>query len=80
MIDNRINTSGSGVAGLRVHVNWEACESNGLCIIAAPAVFDFDEKENLQLVMPEPSEELRADVERAVTNCPKQAIWVSDEA
>lgn len=28
---------------MRVHVDLVRCESNGLCVLAAPEVFDLDE-------------------------------------
>jgi ferredoxin len=61
---------------MRIVVNWDACESNALCMAAAPEVFEVRDDDNLYLLMEEPPEELRAKVEDAVRKCPKQAISI----
>jgi len=63
---------------MRVVVDYEACESNGLCVLAAPEVFDLREDDNLYLLTEHPRPELHADVEAAVRACPKQAIRLED--
>lgn len=59
---------------MRVHVKYDRCEANGLCMDAAPAVFDLDDADELHVLQEEPGEELRAEVTAAVRLCPKQAI------
>lgn len=59
---------------MRVVVDLERCEANGMCVAAAPEVFDLDEDDELHVLQDEPGEELRDAVEQAVRRCPKQAI------
>jgi ferredoxin len=65
---------------MKVVVNYELCESNALCVEAAPEVFQVREDDNLYVLQEEPPESLRAKVERAVRVCPKQAIRVLGSA
>lgn len=59
---------------MRVVVDYDLCESNGVCEGVAPDVFELGEDDNLYLLQEEPPEELRADVQKAVDRCPKQAL------
>jgi len=65
---------------MRVEVDWDACESNALCMAAAPEVFEVRDDDFLYLLIEgEIPEELRAKVEEAVRVCPKQALKLVDE-
>jgi ferredoxin len=51
------------------------CELHGECVMAAPEVFEIeDDKDVVTVTNPEPSEELRDAVERAVLMCPTSAL------
>lgn len=63
---------------MKVVVNMDVCESNGLCEIAAPEVFQLGDDDVLQVLNENPPEELRAKVQDAVRKCPKQAITLED--
>ena len=64
---------------LRVEANQEDCAGHGQCLLAAPTVFDVDEREHKVIVLdPEPVEELRAAVQRAVSMCPMSALEIVD--
>jgi ferredoxin len=62
------------VAAMRVVVDYDLCESNALCMAAAPEVFEVRDDDFLYVLQEEPPEELRTKVEEAVQHCPKQAI------
>jgi ferredoxin len=65
---------------MRVEVNWDACESNALCMAAAPEVFEVRDDDFLYLLIEgEIPQELRAKVEEAIRVCPKQALKLVDE-
>ena len=60
-------------------VDWDVCESNALCMGAAPEVFEVRDDDNLYLLMEENiPEELHDKVRKAVDLCPKQAIRVEE--
>jgi ferredoxin len=61
---------------MRIIVDYDLCESNALCMQAAPEVFEVRDDDFLYVLDEEPSEELREKVEAAVRVCPKQAIRV----
>lgn len=61
---------------MRVVVDYDLCESNALCMAAAPEVFEVREDDFLYVLQDEPPEDLRAKVDEAVRRCPKQAISI----
>jgi len=63
---------------VRVVVDWDLCESNGLCMAAAPEVFELQDDDTLMILRETPDEALRSKVVDAVRACPKQAISLQD--
>lgn len=63
---------------MRVVVDYDLCESNALCMDAAPEVFEVREDDFLYVLDETPSDALRAKVEQAARVCPKQAIKIVD--
>jgi len=63
---------------VRVVVDWDLCESNGLCMAAAPEVFELQDDDTLMILQENPDESLRAKVAAAVNACPKQAISIQE--
>ena len=61
---------------MRVVVDYDLCESNALCMAAAPEVFEVRDDDFLYVLQNEPPEALRAKVEEAARRCPKQAITI----
>lgn len=64
---------------MRVIVDYDQCESNALCMGAAPAVFEVRDDDVLYVLQAEPGEELWDQVRAAARACPKTAITVVDE-
>jgi len=63
---------------MRVVVDWDLCESNALCMGAAPEVFEVRDDDLLHVLDETPDESLRAKVVQAARLCPKQAITIED--
>lgn len=63
---------------MRVVVDWDLCESNGLCMAAAPEVFQLQDDDTLLILQETPDESLRDKVSAAVHACPKMAISLKD--
>ena len=59
---------------MRVVVEYESCDSNGLCMAAAPEVFEVRSDDFLYVLDDEPAPRLWASVEAAALACPKLAI------
>ena len=63
---------------MRVIVDYDLCESNALCMAAAPEVFEVRDDDLLYVLDESPPEALRSQVEAAVRTCPKNAISIED--
>jgi ferredoxin len=63
---------------VQVEVDFSCCESHGECAMTAPEVFELDDNDELQILLPNPPERLRADVEAAARTCPTQAITLRE--
>ncbi|MBV9659775.1 MAG: ferredoxin [Acidimicrobiales bacterium] len=63
---------------MRVVVDFDLCESNALCMAAAPEVFEVRDDDFLYILDENPPDSLRSKVELAVQRCPKQAISIED--
>ena len=64
---------------MRVHVDRDLCESNGVCVRLVPEVFELDDDDRLRVAQERPPEALRARVEHAVRRCPKQALAILED-
>lgn len=64
---------------MRVVVDYDLCESNGLCMMEAPEVFELRDDDNLYILDEHPGEALRAKVQAAVAVCPKAAISLDED-
>ena len=64
---------------MKIVVDWDLCEANGVCVRAAPESFHLDDKDRLTVLTEHVTPELRAKVEKAVRGCPKQALSLSED-
>jgi ferredoxin len=63
---------------MKIKVDFDLCESNGLCESLAPEVFELDDDDFLQLKTEETTPENLDAVRRAVAACPRAAISLED--
>ena len=63
---------------VRVNVDFDLCQSNALCMAAAPEVFEVRDDGFLYVLNENPGEELRGKVQDAVRSCPTQAISIEE--
>jgi ferredoxin len=61
---------------MKVVVDLDMCQDHGQCCFAAPGVFQLDAAGHLVVLVTDPDESLRDDVEEAADVCPMQAITV----
>ena len=59
---------------MKVTVDPDLCEANGLCVLAAPEVFDLIDDDVVDILVPEPPPDMESAVADAVMACPKQAL------
>ena len=59
---------------MKVTVELDLCEANGLCVLAVPGVFDLIDDDVVDILVPEPPPDMESAVADAVIACPKQAL------
>lgn len=59
-----------------VTVDWDLCESYGVCIAAAPKIFDLNDEDDLLLLEENPAMDQLNAVRDAMARCPKRAIGI----
>ena len=62
---------------MKVTVDFDTCASTGSCMQVAPEVFEVRSDGYLYILVEEPGEELRKQVEEAADLCPTAAITIS---
>ena len=64
---------------MRVVVDELRCDAHGVCVDACPEVFALDDDDDkVRVLVEEPDESLREQLNRAVLICPKAAITIED--
>ncbi|MEV0250315.1 ferredoxin [Nocardia sp. NPDC050712] len=59
---------------MKVAVDFDQCEANGICVGFAPDVFELDDEDQLHVLVDDiPADQLE-DVKDAVAQCPKAAL------
>jgi ferredoxin len=61
---------------MRVIVDPDLCEGNGVCEKVAPEVFRLGDDDQARVLLERPPDAMSAKVEQAVRRCPRQAIRV----
>ncbi|MBP2703372.1 ferredoxin [Microbispora sp. RL4-1S] len=64
---------------MKIKVDYDVCEANAVCMGLAPEVFEVDDNDQLNVLMPEPPAELLDRVRHAVRSCPKAALALEDD-
>jgi ferredoxin len=59
---------------MKIVVDFDQCEANGICVGYAPDVFELDDEDSLHISVDEVPADRLADVETAVAQCPKAAL------
>jgi ferredoxin len=63
---------------MKVEVDWDLCESNGVCMGIAPEVFDLGDDDMLTVLQPEVTPQNEEQIRDAIRQCPRQAIFISE--
>lgn len=63
---------------MKIEVDWDLCESNGVCMGIIPEVFHLDDDDILHVLQPDVTPENEALVRDAVRQCPRQAISLTE--
>jgi ferredoxin len=62
---------------MRVTVDRDLCEANGVCARLVPEVFELDDDDELHIATGEVPAELAEQVRHAVQSCPRTALSLS---
>jgi len=63
---------------MRVVVDLGLCDLHGMCVEAAPEVFEIGDDGVLHVLIESPEQGLRAKVDKAVRECPTGAISIEE--
>ena len=63
---------------MRISVDRDACEANGVCVSLVPEVFELDDDDELQILVLDVPEDLAEPVLTAVSACPKAALTAEE--
>jgi ferredoxin len=61
---------------MRVNVNYDLCEANGICVGIAPETFELDDDDNLHLHDTEVVSGNEDRIRQAVDCCPRNALFL----
>jgi ferredoxin len=64
---------------MRIVVDRNLCESNGVCVKLAPDMFVIDDSDKLKLLVERPSPDQLDKAETAVRKCPRNALSLVDD-
>ena len=64
---------------MKIVVDFDRCQSHGVCVEHAPEVFALTEDGFLDIKQEQPDESLRDKVERAAEGCPTAAIRIVED-
>ena len=64
---------------MRIIVDRDLCEANGVCVMKAPDVFHVTEEAQMVVLKERPGAELQGQVQQAVYRCPRGALSLIDE-
>lgn len=65
---------------MQVLVDYDRCDGMGLCMAAAPEVFEIDESGFMRVLVETPTERHAEAVREAIRRCPKSAIALDPAA
>jgi ferredoxin len=64
---------------MQIHVDYDLCEANGVCVRTAPEMFRIDDADKMHLLVSNPSPEQLDLAKAAVRRCPRRALSLRDE-
>ncbi len=59
---------------MEIRADLDLCEGNAVCVGLSPKVFALNDDDQVDILQPQPAEELMPRVRKAVDRCPKNAL------
>jgi ferredoxin len=63
---------------MKVRIDLDLCESNGICVAICPEVFKLDGDDVIHVLDPDPQAWLHTEVIAAAAGCPRAAVILTD--
>ena len=63
---------------LKIVVDYDECEANGVCVGIDAEIFELDDDENLWVHVERPEGEQLGRAREAVDSCPKRALFLKE--
>ena len=63
---------------MKINIDMDKCTGHGLCEAVAEDVFEVGDDGQAHLLIEQPAEDRRAEMEDAVDQCPTDAISIQD--
>jgi len=64
---------------MRIEVDADLCQGHGVCESEAPGVFEVGRDHQVVVLLTEPPDDRRAEIEAAVRFCPTHALSIVDD-
>ncbi|MGO9925696.1 MAG: ferredoxin [Mycobacterium sp.] len=65
--------------GYRVEADLDLCQGHAMCELEAPDYFRVPKRGKVEIIDPEPPEDSRDEVQRAVESCPTRALSIKED-
>ncbi|HPY25816.1 MAG TPA: ferredoxin [Mycobacterium sp.] len=66
------------MSSFRIGVDADLCQGHAMCEVEAPDFFRVPKRGTVEILVTEPPEDARAEIERAVEMCPTRALFIID--
>lgn len=66
------------MSSFRIGVDADLCQGHAMCELEAPDYFRVPKRGTVEILVTEPPEDARAEIERAVEMCPTRALFIID--
>lgn len=63
----------------RIDVDRDLCQGHAMCELEAPDYFRVPKRSTVDILNPEPPEDARDEIERAVEECPARALFITEK-
>lgn len=64
------------MSSFRIGVDADLCQGHAMCEVEAPDFFRVPKRGTVEILVTEPPEDARAEIERAVEMCPTRALFI----
>jgi ferredoxin len=67
------------VGGYRIELDLDLCQGHAMCALEAPDYFSVPKRGTVDIIDFHPPDEARAEIERAVQECPTRALFIIEK-